>query len=46
VLDVFYVTDREGVKVNEEGRLIEIQRFLSARIEEFETQELVAAAQV
>ncbi len=44
VLDVFYVTDREGIKLRDEGRLSDIQKFLVARIEEFETHGLVAAA--
>jgi [protein-PII] uridylyltransferase len=44
VLDVFYVTDREGVKLRDEGRLNDIQNILSARIEEFETHGLVATA--
>jgi [protein-PII] uridylyltransferase len=46
VLDVFYVTDREGAKVNDEARLSDIQRFLSARIEEFETQGLATSSAV
>jgi [protein-PII] uridylyltransferase len=44
VLDVFYVTDREGIKVRDDGRLSQIQHILSARIEEFETHGLAAGA--
>ena len=46
VLDVFYVTDREGVKLRDEGRLSDIQNILAARIEEFETHGQVATAAV
>ncbi|MBI3862361.1 MAG: [protein-PII] uridylyltransferase [Planctomycetia bacterium] len=44
VLDVFYVTDREGSKLQEGGRLLEIQSMLRSRIEDFERSGLVAAA--
>jgi [protein-PII] uridylyltransferase len=36
VLDVFYVTDREGAKLPDEQRLQEIRTALGQRIEEFE----------
>ena len=36
VLDVFYVTSREGVKLQDEQRLEEIRTALAARIEDFE----------
>lgn len=42
VLDVFYVTDREGSKLQDERRLAEIQSVLTTRIEEFERRGLVA----
>jgi [protein-PII] uridylyltransferase len=38
VLDVFYVTDREGMKLQDEHRLEEIRSALANRIEEFERQ--------
>lgn len=41
VLDVFYVTDREGGKLHDEQRLTEIQEVLAARIEEFERRGFV-----
>ncbi|MGE5191695.1 MAG: bifunctional uridylyltransferase/uridylyl-removing protein GlnD [Deltaproteobacteria bacterium] len=44
VLDVFYVTDREGGKLQDESRLKEIQDVLTARIEEFERRGFVAHA--
>lgn len=36
VLDVFYVTDREGAKLSDASRLDEIRRVLAARIEDLE----------
>ena len=42
VLDVFYVTDREGSKLQDERRLVEIQAVLATRIQEFERRGLVA----
>jgi [protein-PII] uridylyltransferase len=44
VLDVFYVTDREGGKLQDERRLKGIQEMLTARIEDFERQGFVAHA--
>ena len=44
VLDVFYVTDREGGKLQDEQRLAEIQEVLVTRIEDFERNGLVAHA--
>jgi len=44
VLDVFYVTDREGSKLQDDRRLSEIQAMLASRIEEFERRGLVAHA--
>ncbi len=41
VLDVFYVTDRKGGKLQDDRRLAEIQAALAARIEEFERRGLV-----
>ncbi len=44
VLDVFYVTDREGGKLRDDQRLAEIQAQLSGRIEEFELRGPMANA--
>jgi [protein-PII] uridylyltransferase len=44
VLDVFYVTDRAGGKLQDERRLVEIQSTLAERIEEFERRGMVAHA--
>jgi [protein-PII] uridylyltransferase len=44
VLDVFYVTDREGGKLQDERRLEEIRAALAARIDEFERRGVVAHA--
>lgn len=44
VLDVFYVTDREGHKLQDGERLQRIQAVLQSRIEDFERTGLVAAA--
>jgi [protein-PII] uridylyltransferase len=44
VLDVFYVVDREGGKLQDDLRLKEIQEVLAARIEDFERRGLVAQA--
>ena len=41
VLDVFYVTDREGAKLQDEQRLEEIRTGLATRIEKFERQGFV-----
>jgi [protein-PII] uridylyltransferase len=41
VLDVFYVTDREGSKLKDGARLLTIQSVLQSRIEEFERDGLV-----
>lgn len=41
VLDVFYVTDREGAKLQDEQRLDEIRTRLGGRIEEFERRGFV-----
>jgi [protein-PII] uridylyltransferase len=41
VLDVFYVTDRDGAKLQDERRLEEIRTRLALRIETFERQGLV-----
>lgn len=38
VLDVFYVTDREGMKLQDGERLTKIRETLESRIEEFERQ--------
>jgi [protein-PII] uridylyltransferase len=43
VLDVFYVTDREGAKLPDEQRLQEIRTGLGIRIEEFERHGFVPA---
>jgi len=44
VLDVFYVTDREGAKLQNDQRLSEIQAALASGIDEFERRGLVAHA--
>jgi len=44
VLDVFYVTDREGSKLQDDRRLAEIRAELAGRIEDFERLGLVAHA--
>jgi [protein-PII] uridylyltransferase len=44
VLDVFYVTDREGGKLQDEARLGQIHELLAARIDEFERRGLRAPA--
>jgi [protein-PII] uridylyltransferase len=44
VLDVFYVTDRAGGKLQDERRLVEIRSALTARIEEFQRRGVVAHA--
>ena len=44
VVDVFYVTDREGSKLQDDRRLAEIRAELAARIEDFEHCGLVAHA--
>lgn len=44
VLDVFYVTDREGDKLQDEARLAGIQEVLVTRIDEFERRGVVAHA--
>lgn len=44
VLDVFYVTDRDGGKLQDEQRLDEIRQTLVARIEEFERGGLLLTA--
>lgn len=44
VLDVFYVTDREGGKLQDEQRLQKIREALVSQIEQFEQRETVAAA--
>jgi [protein-PII] uridylyltransferase len=41
VVDVFYVTDRDGSKIQSEQRLMEIQAMLTGRIEEFERRGLI-----
>lgn len=43
VVDVFYVTDRDGAKVTDEARLGTVQTVLCHRIEELESQSLRAA---
>lgn len=43
VLDVFYVTDREGAKLHEDKRLEQIRQTLVTRIEEFERNGLSGA---
>ena len=42
VLDVFYVTDRAGGKLQDESRLHEIRRALVSQIEEFERRGVLA----
>ena len=44
VLDVFYVTDRDGGKLQDEARLTSIPEVLAARIDEFERRGLKAHA--
>jgi [protein-PII] uridylyltransferase len=44
VLDVFYVTDRDGGRLQDDGRLAEIQRVMTERIEDFEHRGLLARA--
>jgi [protein-PII] uridylyltransferase len=44
VLDVFYVTDRDGGKLQDDRRLAEIQEVLVARIEDFERSGLLTHA--
>lgn len=44
VLDVFYVTDREGGKLQDEMRLEAIRATLAARIEDFERRGLAATS--
>ncbi|HXT61088.1 MAG TPA: hypothetical protein VN699_20785, partial [Pirellulales bacterium] len=39
VVDVFYVTDREGRKILDEARLAEIRERLLADLEEFEREQ-------
>lgn len=43
VLDVFYVTDRDGNKLHDEDRLEAVRTTLRSRIEEFESSGLLAA---
>jgi [protein-PII] uridylyltransferase len=44
VLDVFYVTDRDGQKIRDEGRLETIRDTLQKRIEEFQQTGVLEAA--